>query len=73
MNALTTTGVVGLPQAESDALMAEVRSYLYDDSRIYTHHWQPGDLLVWDNRWIQHARTAFDESTPRTLRRTTML
>ncbi len=73
VNKLTTLSVVGLPEAESAALIAEVRRYLYDDSITYRHRWRVGDLLLWDNRRLQHARTPFDASEARTLRRTPIL
>ncbi len=73
VNKLTTLHVVGLEAEESKALIAEARSYLYDDSITYRHRWQVGDMLLWDNRRLQHARTPFDESRPRTLRRTPIL
>jgi alpha-ketoglutarate-dependent taurine dioxygenase len=73
VNKLTTLHVVGLAAEESKALIAEVRSYLYDDSITYRHRWRAGDMLLWDNRRLQHARTPFDESMPRTLRRTPIL
>lgn len=28
--------------------------------RVLTHHWQPGDLLVWDNRSLLHRVTDYD-------------
>jgi taurine dioxygenase len=73
VNKLTTLSVVGLPAEESAALIAEVRGYLYDESITYRHRWRVGDMLLWDNRRLQHARTPFGESEPRTLRRTPIL
>lgn len=73
VNKLTTVGVEGLPEEEGRALMGEVRQYLYDESIIYTHKWRPGDLLIWDNRRLQHARTPFDPAARRTLRRSPIL
>jgi len=73
INKLTTICVVDLPADESAALIAEVRGYFADESITYTHEWRPGDLLIWENRTVQHARTPFDESKPRTLRRTTFI
>jgi taurine dioxygenase len=54
-------------------MMAEVRRPLYDEAIQYRHHWQPGDLVLWNNRSLQHARTPYDESLPRTLRRTPIM
>jgi len=42
------------------------------DDIEYTHHWRVGDLLVWDNRLLSHARLPFNDREPRTLRRTTV-
>ena len=73
VNRLTTIQVNELEPEASRALIAEVRSYLDDESLIYRHHWKPGDLLIWDNRMLQHARAPFDASKPRTLRRTPIM
>jgi taurine dioxygenase len=73
VNKLSSLEVVGLPPEEGSALMREARSYLYDEAIIYTHHWLPGDLIIWDNRRLQHARTPFDPTVPRTLRRSPIL
>ncbi len=73
VNRLTTIKVNELDPAESKTLIEEVRSYIKNESCIYHHHWQPGDLLIWDNRILQHARGPFDESQPRTLRRTPIM
>ena len=27
---------------------------------VYKHAWQPGDLVLWDNRVLLHAATPFD-------------
>lgn len=73
VNRLTTIRVNELEADASKALIEEVRSYIKNEDCIYHHHWQPGDLLIWDNRILQHARGPFDESQPRTLRRTPIM
>ena len=73
VNRLTTIRVNELERTDSKALIDEVRGYLDNESFIYHHHWRPGDLLIWDNRMLQHARHPFDESQPRTLRRTPIM
>jgi taurine dioxygenase len=35
--------------------------------------WRPGDLILWDNRCTLHARTDFDASERRKLRRVVVL
>jgi taurine dioxygenase len=50
-----------LDQLETDATRVE---------RIYSHKWQVGDVLVWDNRCTLHRATPYDNRYARTLYRT---
>ena len=59
---------IGLSEPESDALLEELFSYLYVPDNIYEHRWTNGDLVVWNNRAIQHARSPIERGR-RTLRR----
>lgn len=73
VNKLTTMGVEGMAADAGAALIAEVREGLYDAALGYRHSWTPGDLILWNNRVLQHARTPFDPMVKRTLRRTALL
>lgn len=53
-------------------LMDELFQHLESPQFKYTHRWQDGDVLVWDNRAVQHRATAAP-STARRLIRTTSL
>ena len=53
--------------------MREVLSYVDACAAVYRHKWRPGDLVLWNNRALFHARLPYDESQPRTLRRTPLL
>jgi taurine dioxygenase len=64
-----TAGIIGLPEAESDELLEEVFSYLYGDDNVYEHSWRNGDMIVWDNRAVQHGRHALTTPGTRTLQR----
>ena len=64
-----TDRIVGLDDEESDALLSELFAALYDSGGVYAHAWRPGDLVVWDNRVVQHGRGVFDPAEPRVLRR----
>jgi taurine dioxygenase len=44
-----TTHVVGLPAAESDALLQELFEFILQPRFMYVHRWAAGDVLVWDN------------------------
>lgn len=69
---LLTRGIVGLTEAESDALLDELLAHTEQTSLIYEHVWTPGDFVIWDNRCVNHARTDFPPGERRLLRRTTV-
>jgi len=62
-----------LPQAESDALLAQLYRHIAQPQFQYVHRWQPGDLLMWDNASVQH-KANFDYDLPlrRLMYRTTV-
>jgi taurine dioxygenase len=39
---------------------------------IWEHEWRVGDLIMWDNRCVAHARGSFDPTERRLLRRITV-
>lgn len=65
--------VPGLPEAEGQALLAELRHYIETSTATYAHAWRPGDLVLWNNRTLLHARNAFPTEERRSLRRTPIL
>lgn len=69
VNQMMTVSILGLPEVDSDALLDVLFERLYAPENIYEHEWAVGDLLVWDNLVLQHARRKLDVTTPRTLRR----
>jgi alpha-ketoglutarate-dependent taurine dioxygenase len=65
-----TKEIVGLPGHESEALLAELFAHLYQPWVRWNHEWRPGDLVVWDNIAMQHARPNVAGNGPaRTLRK----
>lgn len=64
-----TARLEGLPKLESDALLADLFAHLYAPDNVYRHEWRPGDLVIWDNMAVQHARTAQAPGVRRKLRR----
>jgi len=54
---------------ESDAARDEIHEHVYAEHNTYVHHWQVGDLVVWDNIALQHGRRPVPDDGPRTLRR----
>ncbi len=61
-------GIPGLDRSESQELLASLLDFVVsDESRTYTHYWQPGDTLLWDNRALLHRARPYDYSKPRAL------
>ena len=61
-------GVPGLARDQSQALLQSLTEFIVSETtRVYTHHWQPGDTLLWDNRCILHRARPYDYSKPRVL------
>jgi taurine dioxygenase len=72
VNRLMSVRIEGIPETESEELLA----FLFDLSEkpefVYTHVWRKGDLVIWDNRCSSHARTDFPSDQRRLLLRTTV-
>jgi taurine dioxygenase len=66
-----TACITKMPPEESDALLEELFAHLYDPANVYEHHWRQGDLVIWDNLAVQHARSATGNAA-RTLQRVTI-
>lgn len=66
---LMTRKVIGLGPDESEALLAELFDHAEKPEFVYAHRWTPGDLLIWDNRAVNHARADFSKDEIRLLRR----
>jgi taurine dioxygenase len=62
--------IVEMPTAEGEALLDELWAHATDESLTWTQHWQPGDVLMWDNRCVMHARSPIDSNQPREMHRT---
>lgn len=67
-----TTRIVGLPQEESDALLAELFDYSTRAEHVYRHQWLPHDMVFWDNRSLMHLAAGCPEDQRRKLYRTTI-
>lgn len=44
----------GVSAAESDALIAELKTYMVQPDAQYRHKWRKGDIVIWDNRCSYH-------------------
>ena len=68
-NRMQTDRIVGVSEQTSEALLAELFASLYADDNVLVLDWEPGDLAIWDNIALQHARPDFLATAPRTMRR----
>jgi alpha-ketoglutarate-dependent 2,4-dichlorophenoxyacetate dioxygenase len=65
--------IVGLDEAASRALLDELYDIATQPRFIYSHRWDAGDLVIWDNRCTLHRATTFDDlAYKRDMRRTTI-
>jgi len=67
-----TTRIVGLPESESRALLAELFAHSTRPQFVYRHRWQPNDMVFWDNRALLHLATGCPEHQRRRLNRSTI-
>jgi taurine dioxygenase len=70
---LMTSRIEGLAEHESDQLLNLLFDHVEQAQFIYSHAWQKGDVLMWDNRCALHARTNFDPAETRLMRRITLM
>ena len=53
-----TSHIVGKSMEESRELLDELADFCAQDEFVYLHEWQPGDLVMWDNRTTMHRAIA---------------
>ena len=53
-----TSHIIGMSMVESRTLLDELADFCAQDKFVYTHEWQPGDLVMWDNRTLLHRANA---------------
>ena len=67
-----TIAIDGVPDDESTALLKELFAHQGQPPFVYRHAWQPGMLVMWDNRCLVHAATGGYEGHRRLLHRITV-
>jgi alpha-ketoglutarate-dependent 2,4-dichlorophenoxyacetate dioxygenase len=65
--------VDGWPIAEGRLLLWDLTAHATQTRFVYSHRWDVGDLVIWDNRCTMHRGRPHDETQPRDLRRATTL
>ena len=64
--------IAGEDIESSRLLLRELTENACQPPRIYTHQWQPGDLVIWDNRCVLHRGLPWPSDEPRIMFRTTV-
>ncbi|MGB7036548.1 MAG: TauD/TfdA family dioxygenase [Xanthobacteraceae bacterium] len=65
--------IEGMDYEAGRALIEDINAMITPPSRVYSHRWEPGQCIVWDNRCTLHRATPFDEARlKRVMRRCTI-
>jgi len=67
-----SVGIVGWSDEQSRNFIDSLTQHACQEAFQYRHHWRAGDAVLWDNRRVLHAGTAYDtKNTRRHMHRTT--
>lgn len=69
----TAGRIVGMPDDEGRALLADLLDRTTRPEHVYTHEWTVGDLVIWDNRGTLHRATPYAEDSGRRMHRITLV
>lgn len=69
----TAHRIAGMDLASGRALLAELLDWTAQPDFSYSHRWQEGDLVIWDNYGTLHRVTPYPADSGRLLHRTTIV
>jgi taurine dioxygenase len=61
-----------VPEKEASELYEELVDFATQEEFAYVHDWQPGDLMIWDNRRTMHRAFGCKRKYARVMHRTTL-
>ena len=64
--------IVGWTIPEARMFIQELIEHATQREFVYSHFWEPNDLVMWDNRTTMHRARRFDRNEVRDMRRTTL-
>lgn len=72
--ALSTSAseIVGMSKVEGERILHRLMEWATRPEYIYTHKWEMGDLVFWDNTGTMHRVLPYDHKSGRCLHRTTL-
>lgn len=62
--------VIGVDPKESYRILHGLRNFATSEPYMYTHKWNVGDTIIWDNRTSLHRATPYDPDAGRMMHRT---
>jgi taurine dioxygenase len=65
-------GIDGMPDDEAVSLLDELKAHALQDKYRYSHSYEVGDVVLWDDLSLLHSATLTDPAQPRTLWRITV-
>lgn len=65
-------GIEGMDDEAALTLLTELYEWQTREEFVYSHRWEPGMLIMWDNRCLLHKATGGYEGYARLLHRTTI-
>ena len=65
--------IEGLTVEESDEALDALWAHMTRPEFVWEQVWRTGDLIIWDNRCVAHARGAFDPCVRRLMRRVAVM
>lgn len=66
--------ILGMEYDAGRALIEEVNAMIVHPDLTYSHRWQPGQMIAWDNRCLLHRAAEYDPAVQRrVIRRCTVL
>jgi alpha-ketoglutarate-dependent 2,4-dichlorophenoxyacetate dioxygenase len=64
--------ILGWTIPEARIFLRDLTEHATQPEFVYSHSWQPHDLVIWDNRSTMHRARRFNRTEVRDVRRTTL-
>jgi taurine dioxygenase len=58
LNSGFTVQLEGIAYEENQKRLAALFEFIEREEHVFYHYWEPGDLILWDNRFLIHKSTA---------------